>query len=482
MVACLLNAPGIALSSQMAEHKSESWMDSFYPLGDKYGVSRLSDEPLPYQDEYFGDIPSRPLLHLEVGDRFLDTGNLFPGVTLPTGAVWQPRLWSYAFYRTAIHTFDNGASPRTSEWVHRLDTYTTLQLSGTERILAAFRPLDNNRFNQFTRYDFEDPNGDDGFRGEFNLNLRALFFEGDFGSLFPFLDPAGMKPIDFGFSVGRQNINFQDGIMINDDLDALSIVRNNIRFPKLFPGMSNLRVTGLWAWNGSERGAGVSPANRGGPEANVFGLFNSADFAKSTINIDGIWVLDEKASGGDAFYVGVSSIQRIGHYNTTFRYLGSFAEEAQTRQTGTGGLLTSEISWTPHASDDNVYVNSFLAMGNYTQAGREPILGGPLGPLGILFASPNLGDYRGELNGSTQDVMGTAVGYQAFWNDHHTNMTLELAMRKDYRDRGTDAIGAGFQIQQKVGQHVQLQFEGFVSAQEDRSRGYGGRAEVLVVF
>ncbi|MDP3921049.1 MAG: hypothetical protein Q8R76_09640 [Candidatus Omnitrophota bacterium] len=455
-----------------------NWYDPFYPLGQTKGASRLSDVPVPFQG--VDKIPPRPKLHLELGDPFLDSGNLFPGFELPTGAVWQPRLWSYMIYRTALHSFEVNADSRTSEWVHRLDTYTSLQLTGTERILVSFRPLDKNRFDQFTRFDLEDPNNDEGFRQEFNLNLRALFMEGDMGSLFPFLDPEGMRPMDFGFSVGRQNLNFQDGIMLNDDMDALAIVRNNIRIPAI--GISNLRITGMWAWKGNDRGGGITPPNRRSPEADVFGLFNSADFHKSTINIDGIFISDNKTNGGDAFYTGVSSIQRMGAFNTTFRWLGSYAEDSTTPQTGSGQLLTGEISWTPHSSDDVVYFNPFIAFGNYTQAGREPILGGPLAPLGILFASPNLGDYRGEIGGAAQDVFGAATGYQAFWNDHHTNLVLETSFRKDYGGRGTGVWGAGFQLQQKLGQHVQLQFEAFASLQENRKRGYGGRSEILLVF
>jgi len=456
----------------------DHWYSGFYPVGQVHGISRFSDVPLPYQA--VGDIPSRPKLHLELGDPFLDTGNLFPGFTLPGGAVWQPRLWSYSFYRTAIHTFDVDNRPQITEWVHRLDTYTNLQLTGTERILLAFRPLDKNRFSQFTRYDIKDTTGDEGFRGEFNLNLRSLFFEGDLGSLFPFLDPKGMRPIDFGFSVGRQNILFQEGILINDDLDAVGLVRNNIRFQSI--AMSNLRVTGLWAWKGNDRGGGENPVNRGSPEADLFALFNSADFWKSTVNVDAIFTSDKKSTGGDAFYLGLSSIQRIALFNTAFRSNTSWAEENTTAQTGSGTLLSAEISWTPHKSDDVVYFNPFFALGNYTQAGREPIVGGPLAALGILFASPNLGDYRGEVNGSAKEVFGAALGYQAFWNDHHTNLTLETAMRNDYGGNGTSVAAIGFQLQQKVGQHVQLQLEGFISAQEDRNPGYGGRSEILVVF
>ncbi len=144
-----------------------------YPLGHTTGISRFSDEPIPYQS--VGEIPARPRLMLELGDPFLDTGNLFPGFLLPGGAVWQPRLWVYNIFRTAVQTFDNGTRARETEWANRLDTYINLQLTGTEKILLGFRPLDNNRAPEFTRITWEGDE-DPGGRGEFNANLRALFY------------------------------------------------------------------------------------------------------------------------------------------------------------------------------------------------------------------------------------------------------------------------------------------------------------------
>ncbi len=59
------------------------------------------------------------------------------------------------------------------------------------------RPVDNNQSTRFTSYSFNGAN--EGFNNEFNLDIETLFFEGDLGSLFPNLDKAGIKPIDYGF-------------------------------------------------------------------------------------------------------------------------------------------------------------------------------------------------------------------------------------------------------------------------------------------
>ena len=158
------------------------------------------------------------------------------------------------------------------------------------------RPLDKNRPTEFTRYGFDAPGNDEGFRGEFNPDLEALFFEGDLGSLFPRLDPAGITPPDFGFTVGRQAITFQEGILINDTIDMFGLVRNNL----YLPGVTSLRMSAMGAWNRINRGISDS-------DSHMFALFNSADLPKSTVSVDLIYVGDE-ASDRDAFYVGVSAI------------------------------------------------------------------------------------------------------------------------------------------------------------------------------
>ena len=134
-------------------------------------------------------------------------------------------------------------------------------------------------------------------------------------------------------------------------------------------------------------------------------------------------------------------------------------------------------------SNDIWYVNPYLGLGNFTQAGREAILGGPLANIGILFASPNLSTYGAEISPFVNDVAGFAVGYQAFWDNQHRNMILEFANKIDYDGRGFNSYGLGVQVQQKVGQYVQLTFEGYgVKNTEGRDTTVGTRFEVQVVY
>ena len=191
---------GAAATAKADEDKP--WYDSLWPLGERVEVETLKDEVVKFKS--VGDIPSRPELFLELGDPFLDTGKLDAGFEVPViGAVWQPRLWSYFINRTTVQTFDNGTPGRLrdTEIANRMDLYANLQLTGTEKILLGLRPFDNNQPGRFTRYTFDGSNED--VNNELNLDVETLFFEGDIGSLFPNLDRVGMKPVDFGFSIGR---------------------------------------------------------------------------------------------------------------------------------------------------------------------------------------------------------------------------------------------------------------------------------------
>ncbi len=439
-----------------------------YPLGDTTEVERISDKYIPFKT--IDQIPARPALFSEFGDPFLDTGKLFPGFEVPlTGAVWQPRLWAYYIYRTALQTFDNGVATRETEWANRLDFFANLQLTGTEKIILGLRPLDNNVPRRFTRYTFDGAN--DGFNNELNLDVETLFFEGDVGSLIPALDRKGVKQVDYGFTVGRQQITFQEGILINDTVDAFGLIRNNI----VLPGTSNFRISGMWAWDRLDRSD-----TRDGSDPQMFGFFAAADTHKSTFNLDMIYV-DDDLDNGDALNVGLSAIQRFGHVGTAFRINSSIAFDQDVPGVAADGtLLSAEVSWHPASSNDIIYVNPFYSWKNYTQAGREAIVGGPLASLGILFASPNLSTYGAEINPFTEDVAGAAIGYQAFWDNNRRNLVLEMAGRKD-TDEGDDAIGIGFQLQQALGRHFQIQLEGFYTVQERRGNASGARLEFQVV-
>lgn len=444
------------------------------PAGDGEDGSRYPDEPQPLLLDQF---PDRPAPLLELGPRFLDTGVLDPGFELPTGAVWQPQFMVYGTYRTAIQTLHDETSDTTlTEWANRLDLFGNLQLSGTERILIGMRPLD--RGTRFSGYYFnpDDADIDEGFHGEFNAEITTLFFEGEFGEIFPNIDPDDSQPLDFGFSIGRQPLFYQQGILINDTIDAIGITKNNI-FPE---GFSNLQLTFIYGWANINR-----DDNDRKTDQHLFGVFTAADVGGSTLNFDMAYVYD--ASGRkrnqSSFHWGASAVQRIGHLNTSFRAFGSYTADEDSAAASEGHLLFAEISWVPFGTHDNMYVDAFIGFDEFSSAARAEDTGGPLGRTGILFAAVGIGRYGAALGNSADDSYGAALGYQMFFGTFkRSQLVFEAGFRNGISEDEPFAAALGASYQHALGQRTVFRVDTFIAGGEERQPSYGARAEFLIQF
>ncbi len=430
----------------------------------------LSDEPVEYlQDEETLAPQAAPLVLF--GDPFLEPGNLDAGFEIPTGAVWQPSLWIFGQGRTVLQTQDTGDADRVSEWANTLDLFANLQLTGTERILLGINPL--RRGTRFTGYRFE-PDEDRGGFSRFGANITTLFFEGDFGELFPALDEADALALDYGFSIGRQSLSFQQDILINDTVDGIGIVRNSL----VMPGGSNARITGFYGWNEISRANSEHDQN-----AQLFGLFTQADLYMSTVAIDAVYVGSDN-SGADGLYFGASSVQRFGLITSSFRFLMSQAMNSNgTDEVDDGYMLYADLSTTPLGTDDIIYITGFAALGEFTQAARDPTVGGPLTRAGIIFASPQLGSYRGPLSARANDVIGFAAGRQWFLTaNNREQFVLEFGGRKDIGGTDSDALAVSGRYQIQIHNQAYWQFDLYGSYKETEGAGYGARSEIVVRF
>jgi hypothetical protein len=430
----------------------------------------LPDEPVPYLEDEEGLAPLTPPIVL-FGDPFLDPGNVSKGFELPTGAVWTPSLWVFGQGRTALQTQDTGDPKRLSEWANTLDLFANLQLSGTERVLVGINPL--RRGSHFSGYRFEPDDKDGGF-SRLGANLTTLLFEGDFGELFPNLDPNDELGLDYGFAVGRQALTFQQDILINDTVDGVGIVRNNLTLPNA----GNLRITGFYGWNEITR-----PNNFSDRNANLFGLFSQADFYRSTVALDLAYVDGDRTSG-DGLYIGASAVQRFRLWTNSVRLLMSQnVDGPDTSAVKDGLLLFVDFSTTPLSTDDIYYITLFGAMGEFTQAAKDQTVGGPLTRAGILFASPQLGTYVGPLSARANDVIGFSVGRQWFLvPNNREQLVLEAGARWDVA--GTDRSSAGIAGRYQIQIHNQAfwQFELYGSVKETEGPGYGARSEIQFRF
>jgi hypothetical protein len=437
-----------------------------------HSESRLSDTVIPIAT----DIPERPAPLLELGDDFLSNGPISAGFELPTGAVWQPSLIVWGTYRTAVQTVDL-SNDRITEWSNRFDFFSNLYLTATERILFGARPLDSS--GRFTRYTFESPDeAEEGeFEDEFNFDVETLFFEGDFGELFPFLDGQDKRGLDFGIAAGRQPINFQDGMLINDSLDAVGISAINLK-PRW---AVNHRATVLWGWGELNRTNLAFDDTR----SQLFGLFQEVDWRASTVELDFTYVDGDEVTG-DGFYGGIAATQRLLGLNSTLRVVGSLADGEQTEHNSRGLLTLIELSQSPHHTDNHLYMNAFWGLENFRSASRGPTVGSPLAPAGVLFASVGLGNYGAALGGQSDDCYGGALGYQLFFDRARAQLIVELGGRYGYEEVGQRAVAGGFSLQKALGRRTVLRLDGFslygrqrlnVGDDSDNDTGYGGRLE-----
>ncbi len=432
-----------------------------------YGRS-LPDEPVPYVVD---ELPPQAKPLVIFGDPFLEVGNIEPGWELPTGAVWRPSLWVFGTYRTALQSFDRGDRKPITEWANSLDLFANLQLTGTERLLLGINPLRQGV--NYTGYTLG-PDSERGSFESFNGNVRTLFFEGDFGELFPDLDRDDSGTLDYGFAVGRQAISYQQGILIDDTaLDSIGIVRNSLTVP----GGANLRVSGLYGWGEVSRGDSDVDSN-----AQLFGLFNEADFYKSTVALDAIYVASDD-NGGDAAYLGLSAVQRFGLWTSSFRFMTSQAFDGDTRAAKDGYLLFADVSTTPLGTDNILYATAFAALDEFTMAARDPQVGGPLGRAGILFASQRLGRFGSALSNRAKDVIGFSVGHQWFLvPNNREQLVLEFGARKSADGSDSDAFALGGRYQLQIHNQAFWQLDLFGSMTETEGAGFGARTEIQVKF
>ena len=458
-----------------------SWPDE--PLGNLFGhvlgiehhhiESAIDEHPIGIQS-----IPSRPPLLIEWNESFLGSGSLAQGIEIPTGAIWRPAFWVFGEYRGAMQYYDRG-NPST-EWTNRLDLFGQLNLSGTERVLVGMRPFDEetNAIRNFTGYDFNDGKWTDGT----NAKIQTLFFEGDLGELFPRLDPDDTKMLDYGFSIGRMPLLAQQGLLITEDMiDAVTVTRNTLSGH----GNLNLRATGVYSWRGINRNSPTGSPNDFDPSSKMVAILTESDFAKRTVNLDAAYVYGDPTFG-NLYAFAASSIRRhYGHhntYNTSVHLLASIPEGRTTAYADQGELLFAQTSWTPHHTDDLIYMNAFWAIDQFTSPTRGPLMGGPLGQTGILFASVGLGQYGAPLAVRTDNLAGASLGYQLQFNATRDQLIFEIGGAKETNGVNRGVLGTGLRYQKAIGQHSILVVDGFVGKPEGRRVSQGFRTEWRVKF
>jgi|TARA_B110000263_G_C15305482_1_gene510147 hypothetical protein len=464
----LVSALAIASSASASNSAGTDLHETINTGPDSHHSSRISDVPGgKLKTEGY---PSRPKPIIEWGPNYLGNGVITRGYELPGGAVWQPRLMVYGTYRGALQSFHQN-NETASEWANGLDLFANLQLSGSERFVLGIQPLQED--GRFSSYQFE--SGEAGWTGESDLGVTTFFFEGDFGEIFPNLDTGDKKRYDLGFTIGRQSLNYQAGMLINDRMDIFGVTRNTLAPTN----WADLQVSFVFGWNDIHRGD-----NHEGEDNKLFALLFALDRNAATNNLDFVYVQDREDTDGkdSGFFWGISDVRRIGHYNLSTRLLGSHALDDESTAVGNGNLLFAELSWTPAWTHDNVYVNGFISVDDFTSAARDPAAGGALGQTGILFQAVGLGTYGAALGSEANSSVGGVIGYQLFIDPYLNQFIFELGVRKKAISGGGTSVAGGVRYRHRIGQHSVVQVDFFTAVYESSTTDHGGRLEWLYQF
>jgi hypothetical protein len=390
---------------------------------ESHSKSRLSEKPKPLLKEHT-QLPERNAPIYEWNLPFLGPGNIISGFKSPTGAVWQPAFWVFGSFQTSAGAIDDGLNPARQYMSARADITGNLQLTPTERVVIGFTPLSQGS-NLGTGLLHVDGQGTS-FVNALNPNIQTLYFEGDTRQLFPGIDPNDRNGLDFGFAVGRQWITFQDGVMINDNFQALGITKDTIQIPGI--STQDMRITGLFGWSDIRRNDTFPDSS-----AHLLGVFTETDFRKSTVTFDFAYVDSDNPKdpfgvqrGGSGVYFGTSATQRFGTLNTTFRINTSTALDGTGTAVDNGTLFLAEFSRTMPSSTNLLYANFFATAGDYTSAARSAQVAGPLERVGILFSPLAAGLAGSPIPGDANHAFGGALGYQMFFGLRN-QLTLEIA-------------------------------------------------------
>ncbi|RVU38335.1 hypothetical protein EOI86_03335 [Hwanghaeella grinnelliae] len=258
-------------------------------------------------------------------------------------------------------------------------------------------------------------------------------------------------------------------------LDSVSIVRDTV----IFPNVVDTRFAFLWAWGDVNRSDNSLDSN-----ADLLGLVTESDFRGSTVALDAFYLISEGDDDSDGVFLGASAIQRIGEFNTAFYVNQSIALDRRQVTVDDGTLLFGEVSLTPLGSHNLVYANAFWGIDNFSSASRGETNGGPIGRVGLLFASSGIGTYPAALGNGVEDAIGGAVGYQMLFNDDKTQLVGELGFVETTDDDSSvqNGIGAGVRFQHKFAERYLFQVDGFVADRERADETYGIKSEWRVQF
>jgi hypothetical protein len=365
-----------------------------------YGGKKNIDEPRPI---------------IEIGRPLYLEGPLAGGYNIiGRKNLVSPSLQVFGDWRNAVAYNDNG-SAETAVAATRLNLDIDLQLTGTERIHALVRPVDQN--GQFTRYEFA---GENGSKGKFirDGNVDTLFAEGDFGSILAGLTDS-YSSFDLPFAAGLMPLIFQNGVWADDAITGFAFAipaRNSRRL-----GISNMDFS-FFAGVDKVSTPAIRDAQNAFADHNV-NVYGAAAFIEAN---EGYWEAGIGHIDGEGIFAEQSFTSATlaftrrygGWLSNSVRGMWAFGQDrgGNRQQTADGFILLVENSLITRKPLTFVpYANLFAGFDRPQSLIRDPGAGGILKNTGILFETDGLTGFP-KLDDSGQNTYGGALGVQYLFN------------------------------------------------------------------
>lgn len=430
----------------------------------------------------------RPLL--EIGRELYGPGEIGEGIPIfgEKNRIW-PQLILFGDSRTAVAYNDNDAQ-EAGEIATRLNLFFNLQLTGTDRILAFWRPLQDGA--EFTRWEFAGPDRNRRVQVQSERAPNTLFYEGDLGAFIAGLTDE-YQSYDLPVSFGLMPLLFQNGIWMEDAIvggaftipaqnsPALGITNYDVTF---FGGISDVNTDAFVNQNG------VKDAD----QAMVLGVAGFFDVAEGYLELGYAHILDKNSSpvtgGGDQSYHNITaafSKRYFGAVSNATRVVANFGQNpgGGLAKTADGFVVISENSFITNMPLTLIpYANFWIGHNTPQSVARAGGAGGILRNVGLAFETDNLTGFP-TLDPTARDTLGGAIGLQyLFALDQQ--LVVEAATVIPWGDEAGPAIDNEYALSARyqipITNQLILRADAIYGVKESRDDVFGARFEVRVKF
>jgi hypothetical protein len=423
---------------------------------------------------------------IEIGRPLYGTGRYEPEDSwLGKKNLLIPGLSVYGDWRNAIAYNDFG---NTQEGVlaTRLNLDVDLKLTATERIHAFFGPFDQN--GTFSEWGVFGPDQKSSF--PINGNIKALYFEGDLGSIYSGLSGNNAK-FDLPIAAGFVPLLFQNGIWVDDAFigGAFTIPARNCAALDI----SNMDVTFFAGFDEVSSQAIVD--SRGGLERHDSHIYGATTFIEAW---GGYWEFGYGYTQGlgsqeDFSYsnMALSYTRRyFGKVSNSLRVIGCFGQDPPSGQqeTANGVVFLMENSLiTSHPLTLVPYLNLWVGIDKPQSLARDANAGGILKNTGILFETDGMTGSP-TLDATANDTYGAALGIEYLFNLNQ-QLIFEVATVQiigDVGDPDRNAVapqyGVGARYQIPINKRMIFRADALYGWFEDAPNVAGVRSEIRIKF